>query len=109
MCRCFDLARILFCLDLLAIQSTTGALLLARTPQAARDLSQQFRARTVHKTYLALVRAGRQSFSAAKGEIDAKLLIEDGRVSVSNQGKEALTGWELVGSSVRPKMELVSS
>lgn len=45
------------------------------------------------------MRAGRQSFIAERGEIDANLKIEDGRVSVSNQGKEALTGWELIASS----------
>ncbi|KAF8584421.1 pseudouridine synthase, partial [Ramaria rubella] len=78
---------------------TTGALLLARTPETAHALSQQFQKRTVTKTYLALVRGGRETFKSDKGEITAGLKIEDGRVSVSSKGSETLTGWELVGSS----------
>lgn len=91
-------------------KDTTGTLLLARTPQVARDLSQQFQHRTVHKTYLALVRAGRSTFPTPQGTIDARLTFDDGRVSVLQDKRkkhldlsvEALTGWELVASSVRP-------
>ena len=35
---------------------TTGAMVLARTPEAARELSRQFREREVSKSYLAIVR-----------------------------------------------------
>ncbi|KAF8523834.1 pseudouridine synthase [Gautieria morchelliformis] len=88
-------------------KGTTGALLLARTPQVARDLSQQFQSRLIRKTYLALVRAGRETFKADKGEIAANLKIEDGRVSISNKGLNTLTGWELVASSRIAPLSLI--
>lgn len=38
-------------------QDTSGALLLAKTPQAARVLSKQFQNNAIKKTYLAVVDA----------------------------------------------------
>jgi 23S rRNA-/tRNA-specific pseudouridylate synthase len=85
------------------IQSTTGTLVLARTPPVARALSQQFQIRDVHKTYLALVRGGELSFPGTSGEIRAPLKFTDGRVSLAGAkaGKMAATDWQLLGSSVR--------
>lgn len=68
-------------------QGTTGVLVLARTKALARELSQQFRARAIDKSYLALVvhdDDARSFFPAkeARGLIDASLSFDDGRVRV---------------------------
>jgi 23S rRNA pseudouridine1911/1915/1917 synthase len=51
-------------------RDTSGLIMVARTPQALRRLQQQFKARTVEKTYLALV-FGRPE--AAEGIIEVPL------------------------------------
>ena len=74
-------------------QGTTGVLVLARTKQLARELSQQFRARAIDKSYLALVlhpdgdadARTRSFFPTKEGLIDASLSFEDGRVRVHVQ------------------------
>ena len=86
----------------------------------ARELSQQFRARAIDKSYLALVIHGdARSFPAKEKEgfIDASLNFDDGRVQVqaapSDSGAQALpvaelgpggkvarTAWEVLASSV---------
>ena len=56
------------------------------------------------KDYLALVRGGENMFTKKEGVITNPIQIDcDGRVSVSaaQDGKPALTTWELLGSSVR--------
>lgn len=86
-----------------SLQSTTGALVLAKNLVTARQLAQQFQTRTVSKTYLALVRGGAKSFPSKYGEIREALEInEDGRVSIGAacDAKFAATDWELIGSSV---------
>lgn len=76
--------------------------MLAKNLTSARQLSQQFRTRTVGKTYLALVRGGEKSFPARAGEIRDALESNNGRVSISQScnAKFAATDWELVASSV---------
>ena len=83
-------------------QSCSGVLLLGRTAGIARDLSQQFQARTVEKTYLALVRGGEKTFPSPSGEIRDALEINDGRVSIgqSCDAKFAATDWQVIGHSV---------
>jgi 23S rRNA-/tRNA-specific pseudouridylate synthase len=108
-------------------QGTTGVLVLARTKALARELSQQFRARAIDKSYLALVVHGddaRSFFPAKEGLIDASLSFDDGRVRVQAAaslsdngngsgahqalpvtelgpgGKAARTTWEALASSV---------
>jgi 23S rRNA-/tRNA-specific pseudouridylate synthase len=68
----------------------------------ARELSQQFKKRTVEKTYLALVRGGAQSFSSKHGQIRSAIQYNDGRASLdpSILGKSSVTDWELACSSV---------
>jgi 23S rRNA-/tRNA-specific pseudouridylate synthase len=80
---------------------TTGALLLATNARHAKTFSKQFHDHEIRKSYLAIVRGGRQSFEGVKsGTIDARL-SQDGRVRVDDaDGSLALTGWELLGSSV---------
>ena len=78
-------------------QGTTGVLVLARTRQLARELSQQFRARAIDKSYLALVlhpdgdadadARTRSFFPAKEGLIDASLSFDDGRVRVHAQAQ----------------------
>lgn len=85
-------------------QNTTGALVLAKTAHAARELSRQFKSRAVIKDYLALVRGGENMFTKKEGVITNPIQVNrNGRVSVSaaQDGKPALTTWELLGSSVR--------
>jgi len=83
-------------------QATTGTLLLARTADGVKTLSQQFSKREISKTYLALVRAGRETFKTNQGKIVAKLGVDaDGRTQVRRGGIETSTSWELVASSVR--------
>lgn len=90
---------------------TTGALLLATNARHARTFAKQFHDHEVRKSYLAIVRGGRQSFEGVKsGTIDARLSQEDGRVRVDEaDGSLALTGWELLGSSVRSYLVLLQS
>jgi 23S rRNA-/tRNA-specific pseudouridylate synthase len=111
----------LFCFGL--SQGTTGVLVLARTKALARELSQQFRARAIDKSYLALVvhpgGDARSSFPAKEGLIDASMSFDDdGRVRLGVQaapaslsgaapqalpvagGKVARTTWEVLASSV---------
>ncbi|KAI5835336.1 pseudouridine synthase [Schizophyllum commune Tattone D] len=84
---------------------TTGALLLGLTEARTRDLSAQFRNRTVKKTYLALVRGGIDAFSSISGQIREPIFLRDGqpvhhsRANARCEMKEAATDWELLGSS----------
>jgi 23S rRNA-/tRNA-specific pseudouridylate synthase len=112
-----------FCFVFGLSQGTTGVLVLARTKTLARELSQQFRARAIDKSYLALVvhpgGDARSSFPAKEGLIDASLSFDDdGRVRLGVQaapaslsgaapqalpvagGKVARTTWEVLASSV---------
>jgi 23S rRNA-/tRNA-specific pseudouridylate synthase len=112
-----------FCFVFGLSQGTTGVLVLARTKTLARELSQQFRARAIDKSYLALVvhpgGDARSSFPAKEGLIDASMSFDDdGRVRLGVQaapaslsgaapqalpvagGKVARTTWEVLASSV---------
>ena len=51
----------------------------------ARELSQQFRARAIDKSYLALVHGDAKSFPTKGGLIDASLSFDDGRVRLRVQ------------------------
>jgi len=91
----------------------------------ARELSQQFRARAIDKSYLALVHGDARSFPAKEGVIDALLSFDDGRVRLQaasttsggngsgaqappiaepgpgpGGGKATRTAWEVLDSSV---------
>ncbi|KIM89896.1 hypothetical protein PILCRDRAFT_812677 [Piloderma croceum F 1598] len=90
-------------------KTTTGAFILARTDRTARELSRQFATRTVDKTYLALVRGGRKSFTETSGEIREPLDFVGGHVSIgtSAKAKFAATDWELVGSSSKAPISLL--
>ena len=82
-------------------KGTTGCLLVALTPNAAKSLSTQFRENDVYKSYLAIVRGGLKSFSGTSGVIKKPILYKDGNGKINKAGKPSQTEWELIGSSVR--------
>jgi len=75
-------------------RDTSGVLLVARTPAALEALARQFRARTIEKVYLAVVRG---HLAAARGTIDRAVgrhPRERRRMSVhSRRGRAAVTRW----------------
>ena len=104
----------LFMVSTIALQGTTGALILARTKALARELSRQFRTHAIGKTYLALVRGGARRFPEKEGLIAGALGFRDGRVRIASgaqtepagsSSKSARTGWELLASSVSSRRE----
>lgn len=66
-------------------RATSGVLLIARSQDIAADLGRQLMARTVEKTYLAVVRG----WPAEQGEIDYPLSGS----SLRGEAKPALTRW----------------
>ncbi|KAK7677184.1 hypothetical protein QCA50_019893 [Cerrena zonata] len=94
---------------------TTGTLAVALNRQTARDISQQLQARTLDKTYLAIVRGGGRSFTERSGVISNYLICDaEGTVSVTKNSEwpktrsqkdrpkwlsKSETHWELVNSS----------
>ena len=68
-------------------KDTSGLLIVAKNDQALRDLQSQFKARTVHKTYIALVEG---VLEAASGIIDAPI----GRDSRHRQRMAVIPGGE---------------
>ena len=72
-------------------RDTSGLLVVAKTEAALEDLSDQFRDRTVYKSYVALVHGRVQS---AKGQIDQPLARDPSnrtRMAVVRGGRNALT------------------
>ncbi|KAF9528804.1 pseudouridine synthase [Crepidotus variabilis] len=80
-------------------KGTTGCLLLAVNETAGKTLSQQFRQKSIQKRYLALVQGGEDIQPGTEGYIDSRLAYRNGRGSLSNDGKAALTKWKLLASS----------
>ena len=76
-------------------RDTSGLLVVAKTEQALENLSDQFRDRTVFKSYVALVH-GR--VADATGRIDQPLARDPGnrtRMSVVRGGRSALTSYKV--------------
>ena len=67
----------------------------------------QFKARTVEKEYLAVVRGSKETFGGMSGNIENYLHSRMGNMSVARgtenapEDKLASTSWELLASSVR--------
>lgn len=75
--------------------------MLARSASTARQLSQQFHQREVHKSYIALVRGGARSFEQNNGEIRVPIGYSDGWATIQPKtGKYSATDWECIASSV---------
>ncbi|MFL6540798.1 MAG: RluA family pseudouridine synthase, partial [Chthoniobacterales bacterium] len=88
-------------------KETSGCLVVAKNDNTHRELSRQFAARTVKKTYLALV-AGR--LRAGTGRIDAPIgrhPVHRQRMSIAKnaRGRSALTEYRVVKSDA--EMSLV--
>lgn len=78
-------------------KETSGILLIAKKPQAFFNLLKQFRERTVHKAYTALVHG---KVTPLKGEIKAPVGRQEWnrkRFGVIAGGRDALTGYEVLG------------
>ncbi len=76
-------------------KDTSGILLAAKTQVAFDALQDQFRERTVHKSYLALV----HQFIPAKGTVNGSIARNPEnreKFTVLEGGKEAVTDYELV-------------
>lgn len=77
-------------------RETSGVICFARTPEAHRDLSQQFEERSVRKFYLALVDG---IPAPPEGQIDAGIArhpTQAGKMIASTKGKEALTLYRVI-------------
>ncbi|MBI4066437.1 RluA family pseudouridine synthase [Candidatus Gottesmanbacteria bacterium] len=77
-------------------KETSGILLIAKTPEAFRELQRQFREREVKKTYLAFVHG---KLVPDKGEIRApvgRLPWNPERFGIVPGGKEAVTRYKVV-------------
>jgi len=84
-------------------QETTGCLAFARSLPSTRSLSQQFQDRSASKIYYALVRGGIDSFNGlTQGLIKDHIAYKNGygQLCAVNEGRESVTEWMLVGSSV---------
>ena len=88
-------------------RTTTGLLLVARTPGAHRSLQQDLKARRITRRYAALVWG---SFDAATGTIDAPLgrhPVHPTRIAVVSDGRFARTHYERKAQWDRPALTLL--
>lgn len=80
-------------------QGTSGVMVMALTPEAAKELSRQFRERVTSKTYIAVLE-GRMAKSPKSGTVVAKIrpdLNDRPRQIVDEKnGNAAETRWELL-------------
>ena len=78
-------------------KDTSGALLLAKGVDAARELDRQFSEREVQKTYLALIR-GRPLQDEFECDVKIGKTISGGRVRIGDHkgGRESLTTFKVV-------------
>jgi len=88
-------------------KGTTGCLLFPLGHDVSKSISQQFLHNTVDKTYLALVHRRENAFSAMSGRIEDCIAYTEGYGRISQAGKEAVTEWELVGSSPKTALSLL--
>ncbi len=77
-------------------KDTSGVMVLARTLAAAEDLRAQFKARSVEKSYQALV-WGKMADKRARIELPmARSRVTPTKMSVTPEGKPAITEYEVV-------------
>lgn len=89
---------------------TSGVLLFARNPEAARALTESIAARRATKVYVALVPRGKGSRDRRAWTIDAPLrALKNGRVAVDDGGEEALTRVRFVSAGPDPDHALVEA
>lgn len=85
-------------------KDTSGALAVARRPEAHRGLSAALAARRVHRSYLALVHG---CFSTDTGTIDAPIDRRRARRFVGPDGKPAVTHYRRLAARRRPDLSLL--
>lgn len=77
-------------------KDTSGLLVVAKNDQAHQNLSQQFKARQVHKTYLALVWGTPEQASGCIDRPVGRHAVERKRMAVvAHGGREAITLWQI--------------
>lgn len=77
-------------------KETSGVIIIAKTVEALEDLREQFKSRTVHKQYLALVEGNPVN---AEGRIDAPIGRDPRRrkqMAVVRDGREAVTEFRVI-------------
>lgn len=85
-------------------KDTSGAMAVARSPEAHRGLSEALAARRVLRSYLALVHG---SFSTDTGTIDAPIDRRRARRFVGPDGKPAVTHYRRLAARRRPGLSLL--
>ena len=83
-------------------KETSGVLIIAKNAKTFKDIQSQFKARSVEKTYIALVHG---SIKPGKGEINApvgRLPWNRKRFGVIAQGREATTSYEVISNFKSP-------
>ena len=78
-------------------KETSGILLVAKTNSAFEDLQRQFKERSVHKTYTALVHGRVEEVEGEINEPVGRLPWRRDRFGVLPGGREAVTNYKVVG------------
>ena len=89
-------------------RDTSGVMILAKSEEVQKFLKKQFQARTVHKTYYAVVSGG--AFKLDEARIDLPMLRNKKRPTtflVDANGKEAETFYRVIGRSGDGALSLV--
>ncbi len=82
-------------------KETSGVMLIAKTARALNALQAQFKAREVHKTYLALCIGDVQPTRAIINKPIARDTRNRQRMTISSAGRESVTEYEVVRASDR--------
>ena len=110
---CYPDALVVHRLDM----ATSGLMVMARGPEAQRELSKAFAAREVVKRYIAVVAGWLEPPSQGWGMIDLPILIDwpnrPLRIVDHQHGKPSLTRWRVLGhdeagSNTRVELEPVT-
>ena len=81
-------------------RETSGVILVARTADAYDNIRRQFEARTIEKTYLAIVRGRLPSVDGCCRQSLSEVRRGDMKISVpSPRGETAVTHWRVLASS----------
>lgn len=97
--------------------STSGLMVMARSPEAQRELSKAFAAREVTKRYIAVVAGRLQSPPQAWGTIDLPIIVDwpnrPLRIIDHQLGKSSITRWRVLGhdehgTSTRVELEPIT-
>ncbi len=87
-------------------RDTSGVMVVAKSDAAHRGLSAAFAARTVGKTYLALVAGVPERLSGTLRKPMGRHPVHRHRMAIRQDGRNARTDWEFVGS-IRDRISLL--